>query len=93
MKDPQKKKLIEHLSSGNLDNGCAAELMLKYRVRRKANTYKKQYEYASGYKVKPLTQTQCKDLRNIIQSPSSKTKVIIDDAFPQFIRGALNLSI
>ena len=85
---PQKEKLINHLTPST-DTDCAAKLMLKYRVRRKASQYRKQYEYASGYQVKSLNKTQCEDLRSIIKNPYNKDiqNVTIHDAIPHYIRG------
>ena len=82
---PQRQKLIRHLTPK--DDVCAAKLIIKYRVRRKANQYKKQYEVASGMETVQLTPTQCQNLKQIIQTPNPNQNVTITNALPHYIRG------
>ena len=84
---PQRDKLLKLLTQKASDNKCLAEMLVKYKVRRKASQYKKQYEYASGMNVVQLNATQCSDLRRIIANPYDDTNVTIYDALPQYIRG------
>ena len=66
---------------------CAAKLIIKYRVRRKANQYKKQYEVASGMETVQLTKIQCQKLKDIIEKSNSEQNVTITNALPHYIRG------
>lgn len=82
---PQRQKLIQHLTPKN--DICAAKLIIKYRVRRKANQYKKQYEVASGMETVQLTKIQCQKLKDIIEKSNSVQNVTITNALPHYIRG------